>query len=362
MAAISSAPPPFTSPGTGALDLEDSNISSPLSDVGTKDDNDEDIEHMQLDNDDEDSTRPSPGPKRSDSDSVLSDAHSDVNSDGNDTEAETERLYDTPRHQRQRDVVVDQFNEGQIFEHSPSKLRRSAILKDVDHDDGDDDDSVLGDNASTAFLHVNEEHTPKPTVTKDAMTDDDHKIDSHDRKRKRSPPVDTSPSDQPLRKRTDSLPEADKNTPQRIEDTHGDGVTPTHGSSGTQTPVEEPGISPRKKPIPRGDELHERATRATKKSTRGSRRKPVPDTDFDTDGGSHDGARATDGEHPGDEADADIDEEIDPSAAHDEESKPHLTDCKQRPRSCLHTLVERKHAAYKDWTHIEDMFGVFRDR
>lgn len=25
-------------------------------------------------------------------------------------------------------------------------------------------------------------------------------------------------------------------------------------------------------------------------------------------------------------------------------------------------LVERKQAAFKDWSHIEEMFGIFRDR
>ncbi|KAI1018969.1 hypothetical protein LB505_002901 [Fusarium chuoi] len=80
MAATASAPPPLSSPALGVADHEDSNISSPLSEVDTKDDNDEDIEHMNLDHDDEDSVRRSPRkkpPPTDDSDSVLSDAHSD---------------------------------------------------------------------------------------------------------------------------------------------------------------------------------------------------------------------------------------------------------------------------------------------
>ncbi|KAJ4219968.1 hypothetical protein NW759_007592 [Fusarium solani] len=346
MAATATAPPPLSSPAVGVVDHEDSNISSPLSEVDTKDDNDEDIEHMHLDNDDEDSTRPTPKKKphaTSDSDSVLSDAHT---SDGNDTEAETERLYDTPRHQRQRDVVVDQFNEGQVFEHTPSKLRRSANL-----DDHHDDESTMGDDASIGSPTIRIESPSKPATKHDAALEDDHKNDSQDRKRKRSPAADQSETEQPLRKRTSSVPVADTETPQQAEDTvmHEDEPTPANESSGTQTPAEEVDVSPRKKSIAREDGAVERTTRATKKGTRGSKRKAAAaaEADHDTDNGSHDGARdsarGTDVEQHGEELEADADEEVDAATAHDEE-------------------MERKHAAFKDWTHIEEMFGVFRDR
>ncbi|KAI8684432.1 hypothetical protein NCS57_00109300 [Fusarium keratoplasticum] len=365
MAATATAPPPLSSPAVGVVDHEDSNISSPLSEVDTKDDNDEDIEHMHLDNDDEDSTRPTPKKKphaTSDSDSVLSDAHT---SDGNDTEAETERLYDTPRHQRQRDVVVDQFNEGQVFEHTPSKLRRTANL-----DDHHDDESTMGDDASIGSPTIGIESPSKPATKHDAALEDDHKNDSQDRKRKRSPAADQSETEQPLRKRTSSVPVADAETPQQAEDTvmHEDEPTPANESSGTQTPAEEVDVSPRKKSTTREDGAVERTTRATKKGTRGSKRKvaAAAEADHDTDNGSHDGARdsarGTDVEQHGEELEADADEEVDAATAHDEESKDRPANT---PNSVDHThptTVERKHAAFKDWTHIEEMFGVFRDR
>ncbi|KAM5355736.1 hypothetical protein ACJ41O_002382 [Fusarium nematophilum] len=349
MAATASAPPPLSSPVVGVADLEDSNISSPLSEVDTKDDNDEDIEHMQLDNDDEESTKHSPKKKphaASDSDSVLSDAHSDVPSDGNDTEAETERLYDTPKHQRQRDVVVDQFNEGQIFEHSPSKLRRTANL-----DDHNDDESIMGDEASIDSPTIGGDSPIKPATTHNANLEDEPKNDSQDRKRKRSPVADQSEPEQPLRKRTGSVPVAEPETdaPKQVEDTvmQEDEPTPANDSSGTQTPAEEVEVSPRKKAIAREDEVIDRTTRATKKSTRSGSKRKAAAADHDTDTGSHDGAhdsaRGTDVEHHGEEVEADVDEEADAATAHDEE-------------------MERKHAAYKDWTHIEEMFGIFRDR
>lgn len=365
MAATATAPPPLSSPAVGVVDHEDSNISSPLSEVDTKDDNDEDIEHMHLDNDDEDSTRPSPKKRphaASDSDSVLSDAHT---SDGNVTEAETERLYDTPRHQRQRDVVVDQFNEGQVFEHTPSKLRRTANL-----DDHHDDESTMGDDASIGSPTIGIESPSKPATKHDAALEDDHKNDSQDRKRKRSPAADQSETEQPLRKRTSSVPVADIETPQQAEDTvmHEDEPTPANESSGTQTPAEEVDVSPRKKSTAREDGAVERTTRATKKGTRGSKRKVAAATeaDHDTDNGSHDGARdstrGTDVEQHGEELEADADEEVDAATAHDEESKDRPANTPNSVDHAHPTTVERKHAAFKDWTHIEEMFGVFRDR
>ncbi|RBR23647.1 uncharacterized protein FIESC28_03576 [Fusarium coffeatum] len=350
MAASASAPPHLSSPALGVADHEDSNVSSPLSEVDTKDDNDDEIEHMHLDHDDEDSVRRSPRKKphaASDSDSVLSDAHSDLPSDGNVTEAETERLYDTPRHQRQRDVVVDQFNEGQVYEHTPSKLRRTANLHDLD----DDESAIDDDDASTGSPTVGGDSPTKRATMNDEDFEDGNKSDTQERKRKRSPAAEQSETEQPLRKRTSSVHATDAGALHQLEETvlHEGEATPANGSSGTHTPVEDIDVSPRKKPTSRESDLTERISRVAKKNTRGSKRKAAAaaDLDHDTDSGSHDGARdsarGTDVDNHGDEVDPDADEEVDSATAHDEE-------------------LERKHAAFKDWTVIEEMFGVFRDR
>jgi hypothetical protein len=350
MAASASAPPHLSSPALGVADHEDSNVSSPLSEVDTKDDNDDEIEHMHLDHDDEDSVRRSPRKKphaASDSDSVLSDAHSDLPSDGNVTEAETERLYDTPRHQRQRDVVVDQFNEGQVYEHTPSKLRRTANL----HDLNDDESAIDDDDASTGSPTVGGDSPTKRATMNDEDLEDGNKSDTQERKRKRSPAAEQSETEQPLRKRTSSAHATDAGAPHQLEETvlHEDEATPANESSGTHTPVEDIDVSPRKKPTSRESDLTERISRVAKKNTRGSKRKAAAaaDLDQDTDSGSHDGARDSAGgmdvDNHGDEVDPDADEEVDSATAHDEE-------------------LERKHAAFKDWTVIEEMFGVFRDR
>ncbi|KAM0564428.1 hypothetical protein ACHAPJ_000641 [Fusarium lateritium] len=365
MAATATAPPHLSSPALGIADHEDSNISSPLSEVDTKDDNDEDIEHMHLDHDDEDSVKPSPRKKphaASDSDSVLSDAHSDVPSDGNVTEAETERLYDTPKHQRQRDVVIDQFNEGQIYEHTPSKLHRTVNLHH------DDESAIDDDDVSTGSPTIGGDSPTKHATTHNVDVEDEHKNDSQERKRKRSPAADHSETEQPLRKRASSVHAPGTETPRQPEETilHEDEPTPANESSGTHTPAEDTDVSPRKKTTHRESELIERISRVTKKNTRGSKRKAAAaaDLDHDTDSGSHDGARdsarGTDVDHHGDEGEVDADEEVDSATAHDEECKNiSAYDMDHRAHQIT---VERKHAAFKDWTQIEEMFGVFRDR
>ncbi|KAH6898513.1 hypothetical protein B0T10DRAFT_453841 [Thelonectria olida] len=351
MAATVSAAPPLSPTRAGGVGNEDSNISSPLSEVDDKDDNDEEIEHMQLDNDDDGTPKPSAGSKKaaSDSDSVLSDAHSDVPSEAN-TEAETERLYDTPKHQRHRDVVVDQFNEGQVFEHSPSKLRRTANLHGEAHHR--DDESLSGDDASIGSVRAAEDSPTKAVTSKDTSVDEEAKSDPQERKRKRSPAPDPDPSEpeQPLKKRTSSGPELQLNEPKPAEDVimHEDELAPANDASGAQTPAEDAEISPRKKTA-HEDDSTERIPRVAKKNTRsGSKRKSHAATDHDheTEAGTHEGVRDGGphaGPQHGESAHADVEEEVDAATAHDEE-------------------VERKHSAFRDWSQIEEMFGVFRDR
>lgn len=227
MAATAPAPPNLGSLTTGGGDHEDSNISSPLSEVDDKDANDEDInlnigheEDEQADEEaddngddessltEEDVNEPS-AREASDSESALSDARSVAASDANDTEAETERLFDTPQNPRHRDVVVDQFNDGHIFEHTPSKLRRGVMV--ADDEEKAHNGSVSGDDASVASSRGNEDDSPsKPATTNNTSVDEDLQNESQDRKRKRSLVGDHSDSEQPLRKRTGSVGAADQ--------------------------------------------------------------------------------------------------------------------------------------------------------
>lgn len=204
MATAVSAPGILSPSAIGEADLEDSNASSPLSEFDDGDANDEDIRHMQINarNNEADNSSLSADEQqeglekqaRSESESALSDAGFEENSEANDTEAETERLYDTPRHQRQRDVIIDQYNDGQVFEHTPSKLR-TATGPNGDGFPSDDEGSAASvDDSST-------KHVPK----RDTNVEKEARQQLQERKRKRSPLTDQSESDQPLRKRLNSV-------------------------------------------------------------------------------------------------------------------------------------------------------------
>lgn len=341
MVATTSARGTLSPSGAGEADLEDSNVSSPLSEVDDGDANDDDIENMQIDSRNNDAENSSvsgdelPGEKTknlgSDSESALSDAGSDENSEANDTEAETERLYDTPRNQRQRDVVVDQYNQGQVFEHTPSKLRSAARLIGDDNNDRDDE-SLSGDDASVAS---GEDSPTKPPGSKDTSVDGEGKRDSLERKRKRSPMADQSESDQPLRKRITSVgatetgadADADADAEADVDTPINDDTTPAIPRSGDQSGGEEDDASATVQEAATDSERPEKETRAPKKITRnGSKRKgdsgnttpgdtPGPDTN-----GEQVDTADEDTEHRNDDIGGDADE-ADAAAKSIEEGK-----------------------------------------
>jgi hypothetical protein len=322
MAAITSARGTLSPSGAGEADIEDSNVSSPLSEVQDGDAADDDIEHMQIDAQDNDADnssvsgdeQPEAESKKnaSDSESALSDAGSDDNSDANDTEAETERLYDTPRNPRQRDVVVDQYNNGQVFEHTPSKLRRASKLIGDDGNNHRDDDSLSGDDVSVAS---GDDSPTKPIASKDTSVDGEGRRDSQERKRKRSPVADQSESDQPLRKRITSVGAADT-------------------GAGTETPMDDDTtpVIPRSADLSVGDDEEEEEasvagqdvgtdaepleTLAPKKTTRkGSKRRGGSDDNSpgdtpgpDTNGEALDTVEDVDAEQRAEDIEGDADE------------------------------------------------------
>ncbi|KAM3436288.1 hypothetical protein MY4824_004439 [Beauveria thailandica] len=335
-------------------DLEDSNVSSPLTEVDDKDDNDDDIDRMQIDGDnsslsgDENAAEDD----HSDSATVLSDAGSDANSEGNDTEAETERLFDTPRNQRQRDVVVDQYNNGQVFEHTPSKLRRAAKPedKDDDHDNEKADrESVSGDEGSGALSAEDADNTTLKSVSKTkALNVDAFSSDSQDRKRKRSPVADQFETEQPQKRRSGSvgatsIQELALNT---VEE------PATNADSANQSDADD---EHNRDTGTEGDaqEHSSRSSLSSRKSTRNGRgsKDSLKNEVDDTAADAADAATETAGEevtdHHEDEPEAEVEaedeDEADIAAKNQEE-------------------MERKQAAFKAWSRIEEMFGIFRDR
>jgi hypothetical protein len=293
MAAATSALSPPSA--VGGADNEDSNISSPLSDVDDKDTNDDDIEHMQLDHDhhdDEagrDTPSPAAGPHRTgsedgdDSDSALSEAQSDDNSDDNDTEAETERLYDTPRNPRQRNVTDDYHHEDQGYEHTPSKLRNTAAV-DLDKDSDGDAESLSDDDASVASAPTNhEDPLKKLSELTDAALGTANA--ERDRKRKRSTVAEQSDPEQPSKKRPASLPAIDTDADEdaALKDEDGNAANP---QSGVQSGGED-AETPQKEDHDTSEETSgERGTRNTRKITRNGAKRSVPanGTDVEEEG------------------------------------------------------------------------------
>lgn len=321
--------------------LEDSNVSSPLTEVDDKDDNDEEIDRMQIDGDDGDNSslsgddNPTHDDDRSDSASVLSDAGSDANSDGNDTEAETERLYDTPRHQRQKDVVVDEYNHGQVFEHTPSKLRRAAKPEDKDDDENEtaDRESVSGDEGSGASSAGGADDTPtKPVNKKKMLYDKAPSSDSLDRKRKRSPVADQSETEQPQKKRTGSVGAAS------IEDPllNDDGTAAANVDSAIQSDAED-----ENRDTGTEGEAQERSCRSSRSSRKSLRnglrgKDGVKEEDDDTgvDAATETaGEEATDNQEDEAEAEAEEEDEADIAAKNQEECKPSLTHATSNPQA-----------------------------
>lgn len=322
MAATATAPPNTSPAGADEVDLEESNSSSELSDVA----NDDDISMRQDDVDDDGSNltgqiQEDPNEVLSDSESALSDAQSVANSEANDTEAETERLYDTPQHHRQRDVVVDQYNDGEIFEHTPSKLQRTAT---IDEDDGHADDESIGeDGASSPSEKSDNAGSPrKNATTKDTSVDDEQQHDSQDRKRKRSLANDNSDSEQPLRKRTGSVGALEADIEEEVV-VNADEDAAAVDRSRSQTPADDGNASPMKQDATTEDNTIERNTRSTRKTTRSESRRKSDEDDDEAEAPAEVEENES-GEEPvskPDTVEAEVDEEADAAAKSAEEGK-----------------------------------------
>lgn len=245
MATSETAPPLVSRSSPPILDPSPSNASSPLSDV---EDKDADADEMDFDLPSPRATSlarqrqleglevasPSLSTGTDGDESMLSDA------DVNDSEAETERLYDTPpKNTAGRETVYKASESGvqlflerrsRAFEPSPSKLQRQIKAHADEADDGSDNDSLSDaddddDGASAASNEPEQgakpDESPSPSPVRkasqpttqdsvpaaDAVKDD--VIDT--KKRKRSSAAEQLEEEQPLRKRTGSVaaPERD---------------------------------------------------------------------------------------------------------------------------------------------------------
>lgn len=308
--------PRSLAPEQAALD-QDSTVSSPLSDVDEADEEDASLEGMNVDS----NPGREEGDQASDSDSNLSEA--------NDTEAETERLYDTPRTERHRDAIVRQYSDTQILQNTPSKLQKTYSVEDV----AAGGDAHLSDQDNVSISSSRRGDTT-PTTKHGKLVDTTPERDTQDslesKKRKRSLGAEQSDSDQPLRKRTSSMAASDRAkhiTPREDGDEVDDELS-TH-PSGNVTGAESGIEDAQQEPTPVGKPKASRETASpskksttTKKTTRnGSKRKA--DNRGDRETGVHEeGAAIEEADQQTEaQADAEVDEEAEAAARDAEERK-----------------------------------------
>ncbi|KAI1416967.1 Sds3-like-domain-containing protein [Hypoxylon sp. FL1857] len=338
MATGDTAPAPLTIPPPPIEPLSDDDGSSPLSDVEDKDADPEDMHALHdttPNNRDEDASSP------------------DDLSDANDTEAETERLYDTPRNPtRHKDIVLSQEAGGQTYERTPSKLRRHITRTGLSKDE---DDRPLFEEEMSIASSPPAQETKTPKKRQSPILDilaEAASQEAESRKRKRSSmPAENSEPPQLLRKRTGSVPapsrqDMDGDTPMADEEDPS-----LHTNSGEHSADEAVNAVPGEDD---GDD-HTLAVQSDpevipKKQTRsGSKKLKATEQAIEADEPPGDVVGATvpeeDGAHPGEDeqVEADVDEEAE--AAHKNEEE-----------------LERKKAAFDQLTAIEKRFATFRDR
>lgn len=354
MATGDTAPAPLTIPPPPIEPLSDDDGSSPLSDVEDKDPDPDDLHGLQgaTPNDrDEDASSP------------------DDLSDANDTEAETERLYDTPRNPtRHKDVVLGPPGDGNVYERTPSKLRRLNRGQNADENDGppsEEDVSMASSPPGPETKSPRKRFSPILDILAEAAASQE----AESKKRKRSSmPAENPDSSQLSRKRTGSVPvpsrqDMDGDTPMADEeDTSLHAHSVEHSADeATHTAAGEEG----------GDDdaqgAHSDQEVIPKKQTRsGSKKLKAAEQSIETDeppeGVAGGAGTEEDGAHAGEDEQADVDEEAEAAHKNEEERTVPSYQSKLKTSADKSILVERKKVAFEQLTAIEKKFATFRDR
>ncbi|KAI1641545.1 Sds3-like-domain-containing protein [Daldinia loculata] len=337
MATGDTAPAPLTIPPPPIEPLSDDDGSSPLSDVEDKDGDPGDLHSLN------DAT---PNNRNEDASSV------DDLSDANDTEAETERLYDTPRNPtRHKDVVLKRSADEQVYERTPSKLRRhnTRTGQSRDGDDGPffEEISIASSPPAQETKTLKRRQSPTLDILFEAATQE---VESRKRKRA-SMPIENSEPSQLLQKRIGSVP-----TPNR-QDIDGDTPMADEDDPSIHTNSGEPSADEAITVLASIDRTTNNAQGAQsdqeavpKKQTRsGSKKLKATEQTIEADEPPEeavgDPVAEDDGAHAGEDEplEADVDEEAE--AAHRNEEE-----------------LERKKTAFDQLTAIEKRFATFRDR
>jgi hypothetical protein len=389
------------------LDTSPSNLSSPLSEPEDKDTYGDDVDldlRDQNDTHDASNQNGASGDPESDAASDSDDESKLSDLDVNDSEAETERLYDTPpKNGATRDIVNTAGDAGnrrftdrrdRVFERSPSKLhqqlRANIDAEDANSgrnsaseaEDGEDDD--LSMPSSEPELDSVKEHRLRPPTAlakkshavpaPDTPTSHPRKNSVDSRKRKRPSVAENSESEQPPKKRTGSISaaEAESTDIPMIDD---DAIS-TNPQSGSHTAEED-----NEEPLATTETKEEEPREATEDPVvipsrpRKGRRSPIkqrksksPEEVGPKDEAPDEppeGADAQSLEVPTPQAEDDHADEVDEEAeaAHrNEEERMELPTPHLNPMETNLITVERKKAAHEELAAIEKQFSCFRER
>ncbi|KAK4129239.1 hypothetical protein N657DRAFT_639823 [Parathielavia appendiculata] len=375
-----------SSPSPPLRDNSPSNFSSPLSEPEDKDAYGDEADLDMRDHGDGhdiQNRNGAPGDpefeavSESDDDSKLSEV------DVNDSEAETERLYDTPPKSGPTRNIMDTAGDvgnrrftdrrDRVLERSPSKLHQQ-LRADVDTEDatGDrilvseaedaEDDDVSMPSSEPELDSVKEPRLRSPTLAKKGQVVASNAPTSHPRnnsadfrKRKRPSIADTSESEQPLKKRAGSISGADQEPSGDVAMIDDDGIS-TNPQSGNHTAEEDNGelvaTSEPKEELPEAAVevgVPSRARRGRRSPTKKRKSKSPEDGDTkeEAPGEPLEDADDQSFEVPTPQAEDDhvdeVDEEVETAHRNEEE-------------------LERKKAAWEELVAIEKQFSSFRER
>ena len=239
---------------------------------------------------------------------------SNVYDDENDSEAETERLEDSPSKIRtNKDVVLSSQNGAQVYNQSPSKLHNQIMPDEQDEEDDDDqsfDDEISLRESPKSSIHEEPEPTTAATSLEDSAGEGKQTlsaVDTDTRKRKRSIMAGSGLGDEeegPLRKRTGSImaPTDDYaiEDEERAEE-EADTSNPISGNiSGDEDREEQEDGAPEaiEEPIAADEEAPETVDTPASPRRRGRKKKKAIEngSSHDEDGGAADGDPALNGE------------------------------------------------------------------
>ncbi|KAL2270959.1 hypothetical protein VTJ83DRAFT_330 [Remersonia thermophila] len=251
-----------SSPPPAVRDNSPSNLSSPLSEPEDKDGYGDEPDLDIRDPSDANGTPNQNGRAGHDSDAASDSDDSKLSDvDVDDSEAETERLYNTPpKNGATRDGVgARRFTDRphRVFERSPSKLQQQ-LRADIEADDGASDrtsvfekDEADDDNGSLPSSDADLDRNVEPRLStkkgstapsKETPTSHPKKNSIDSRKRKRSVAADNSEAEEPLKKRPSSVATADRDSTGDVVMAEDDeaSVDAQRGDNNAEDDAEEP--------------------------------------------------------------------------------------------------------------------------